>query len=439
LVVNLLERFEKEGAVSVELRPTLERRPRELQRKLTALVEGYFDYLEKARKNERRPVLFGLVPSLFKQDGLRRGRGPTAWREQQKHWSHQVEALLELLGRSPLLRWFVVGVDAAGKERGCPPRALAAALKKVRRFNSIVSSPGIRPGRAMDLSELLSVTPPGTKAHKAWLRDIPHVRLGVTIHAGEDFEDPITGLRHIWETLHDLKLLPGDRIGHALACGLDKELLDQYLERRAQPSPPSRSEQSKAHSVRKPRGVHLHDLAWEYRMLRERGLHPPSAALARLTEISTRAFGAPPDAAALATMLNRSQEAAHMFLPGVRFSDPKEVAATDYEEVRLDKDWRTRFEKLRGWVLDDLVRHDIVVESCPTSNMAIANLRTAPAEVLLNDKGLRLAIATDDPGILGVWPMEELGRIAPEHRRRVLDQNRSASFVWRDEREPARK
>lgn len=45
--------------------------------------------------------------------------------------------------------------------------------------------------------------------------------LRMTVHAGEDFVDLLTGLRRIWETIHYLKLSEGDRLGHALALGMD--------------------------------------------------------------------------------------------------------------------------------------------------------------------------------------------------------------------------
>ena len=45
--------------------------------------------------------------------------------------------------------------------------------------------------------------------------------LGITYHAGEDFLDITDGLRAIDETILFLNYSPGDRIGHALALGID--------------------------------------------------------------------------------------------------------------------------------------------------------------------------------------------------------------------------
>jgi len=67
----------------------------------------------------------------------------------------------------------------------------------------------------------------------AQLPNIPPIRLGVTMHVGEDFVDPMTGLREIWEAIDHLALHSGDRLGHALAAALDPKLLRQLLERRS--------------------------------------------------------------------------------------------------------------------------------------------------------------------------------------------------------------
>jgi len=47
------------------------------------------------------------------------------------------------------------------------------------------------------------------------------VGLRMTVHCGEDFVDLLTGLRRIWEAVHYLELREGDRLGHALALGID--------------------------------------------------------------------------------------------------------------------------------------------------------------------------------------------------------------------------
>lgn len=52
-------------------------------------------------------------------------------------------------------------------------------------------------------------------------RFLRHYGFDATFHAGEDFYDLADGLRAIDETIHFLQLKPGDRIGHALALGVN--------------------------------------------------------------------------------------------------------------------------------------------------------------------------------------------------------------------------
>ena len=89
-------------------------------------------------------------------------------------------------------------------------------------------------------------------------------------------------------------------------------------------------------------------------------------------------------------------------------------------------------------VLRELVRRRIVVESCPTSNLVVANLDQPPLLTLLETADLRVALATDDPGFLGVFPRAELRHVVrQEYRERLLATAAQASFVRRAEDGPA--
>ena len=452
LVQELLHRFESEGAVAVELRPTLERRPRDLRKKLADVACGYFDYLAEANS----PLLMGIVPSLFKQEGLRPGAParPEFWEAQGEVWREQVRMLLVCLDEVPALRWFVVGIDAAGKEAGWLAAALGPALELVRRYNRDWGVAAARPGRCMSLSWLQQLVKGarvktsdadavGPEAFEALNGSyVSRIRLGITVHAGEDFVDPLTGLRNIWEAVHDLDLRAGDRIGHAIAAALDKKRLRELLERRASPRGESGVEQQtgeKSFRILKPRGTHLLDLAWKWQLTAKEPAERGWVA-ARLAEVGARAFGAPGDAARLARELGRRSPIARPALPAVRFGDPTEVAAEDREWVLLDEEWFAAYERCRQQVVAELVHRDVVVESCPTSNCVVANLERPPLEVLVAHGGLRVAVGTDDPGLLGAWPRDELKYLddALRHlddkqrrhlKQRLRDENRRASFV----------
>lgn len=54
-----------------------------------------------------------------------------------------------------------------------------------------------------------------------------YFNLRATYHVGEDFLDIVDGLRAIDETVHFLNMKCGDRLGHALALGVD---IDEWYE-----------------------------------------------------------------------------------------------------------------------------------------------------------------------------------------------------------------
>jgi len=126
-----------------------------------------------------------------------------SWEQQAEGWSADIEHLLATLRESPALRYFVVGVDAASLELGCPPRALKAAFSKVRAYNRSLQVVSSRPCRLMNVTWLCQLVAesahPDTVFDVIQDRNVAGTRLGITLHVGEDFIDPVTGLRHIWE------------------------------------------------------------------------------------------------------------------------------------------------------------------------------------------------------------------------------------------------
>lgn len=270
---------------------------------------------------------------------------------------------------------------------------------------------------------------------------VPPIRLGLTVHAGEDFEDPLTGLRHIHESVCALELRPGDRVGHAIAAALNTKLLEEMLSRRAA-ARGTEVECLKAavtegtlgdYRIRKPRGTHLLDLAWAFDQLAfgkaEDELRARTAAL--LAEAAVTSFGHPADPLRLAAALRGPGTLSRPVLPGVRFEDPSHLHPEDWTWVRVDVAWHRLFEQLRCRVLTLLVQKGIVVESCPTSNVVVANLTQPPLDVFADVPGLRCVLATDDPGLLGAFPAAEMRRWVTDDRRKeaILAESARASFV----------
>lgn len=88
----------------------------------------------------------------------------------------------------------VAGIDACAQEIGCRPEVFARTFRVL-------------------------------KAHSIPYRDIEFSyripQLKITYHAGEDFLDIVDGLRAIDEAIRFLQMDCGDRLGHALALGVD--------------------------------------------------------------------------------------------------------------------------------------------------------------------------------------------------------------------------
>ncbi len=99
----------------------------------------------------------------------------------------------------------VYGIDAASNEIGCRPEVFAQAFRLLKQHTVSKQFDTIK--YLMDNAsnrEVLSIPP-----------------LKITYHAGEDFLDITDGLRAIDEAVEYMNLSHGERIGHALALGVD--------------------------------------------------------------------------------------------------------------------------------------------------------------------------------------------------------------------------
>lgn len=155
-------------------------------------------------------------------------RTPAFQHHPEKVW-HEARALLqqcfslsgwdrpELLGLSSQLSdeqqqtlrpaaW-IRGLDVAGDENLVRIEVYAPALRWLRQaFVARQTEHSLQAlvGAASDRADLL----------KGW---------HFSIHAGEDYAHPLSGLRHLDETVQFCAMKEGDRLGHALALGVDAE------------------------------------------------------------------------------------------------------------------------------------------------------------------------------------------------------------------------
>ncbi len=103
-------------------------------------------------------------------------------------------ALAGLRERYPFVGKRILGIDAAANEIGCRPEVFAPAFRYLANHRCCYYT-----------AEKMVKMP----------------QLGITYHVGEDFLDLADGLRAIEEAVRFLNLQSGDRLGHALALGVD--------------------------------------------------------------------------------------------------------------------------------------------------------------------------------------------------------------------------
>jgi len=115
--------------------------------------------------------------------------------------------------RIDLFKEYIVGIDAANKEYLAPPEVFSAVYAFFK--NSITSS-----GLVIENNINCEIDP----------LLLNEVNLQYTFHAGEEYRDIISGLRAIYEAIIFLNLKDEDRIGHAVALGIEPKLFLQNRE-----------------------------------------------------------------------------------------------------------------------------------------------------------------------------------------------------------------
>ena len=149
-------------------------------------------------KNEMREKFFYTLHFIKSTDKVKEDQGYWLCRHsgKRRQVERQARAIVELRERYPLAGRRVLGIDAASNEIGCRPEVFAQAFRYLRDHRwTYVTAEGIK-----NLPQLHS-----------------------TYHVGEDFLDLADGLRAIDEAVLFLCLGSGDRLGHALALGIDAD------------------------------------------------------------------------------------------------------------------------------------------------------------------------------------------------------------------------
>lgn len=183
-------------------------------------------------QNKMRNKFFYTLHFIKSTDRVKTDQGFCLCRhsEKRKQVERQTSAIVELREKYPLVGRRVLGIDAASNEIGCRAEVFAQAFRYLR-------------GHRWSY-----ITVEGTK-------NLP--QLCSTYHVGEDFLDLADGLRAIDEAILFLCLGSGDRLGHALALGIDAD--EWYA--------------SKNYRIVLPKQDYLDNLVWVYHKLSEFNIH----------------------------------------------------------------------------------------------------------------------------------------------------------------------
>jgi hypothetical protein len=301
--------------------------------------------------------------------------------------------ITRLLAKEPTRR-IIVGIDVAGAEREVPNWVYKPFIEKLR--------------KTLTKTLLLSV------------------------HAGEDYYNLANGLRHIYEAVELIGLGPGDSIGHGLALVSSPETNVELVE---------------------PASQLLFDLVFLVSMIEEEGIGSSSThglLVSSAEQLGNKIFTWSKDTvsatlpslkefyqalfnprqilyAALNNKARRLYKIATMLLELGYSEDPVTSnaaklisaymanpaiirSANTYIEINK---WlnishvKETLKEVQELLAQKLSQKEVIVESCPTSNIAI-RLHIDPSEHPLTaflDKGLAVCIGSDDPAPLStdIW------------------------------------
>lgn len=268
----------------------------------------------------------------------------------------RIRALADVLRDWPLVLNFVRGVDVCTDELSTPVWVIAPLIRWIR-----------------DVAAYVALAFAGRSG-----RTVPELR--ATIHAGEDFVHLLGGFRRLAETIHECRLVRGDRIGHGGVLGVS---VSDWC-RSSRQVPVAREER-------------LFDLLWEYSWYCEGRVGPDSGRLkfveAEILRLGRLVFGEFGDCLENVVALRRqlfdaSSLAATRFPSGpppesVR-GDPSGVGrylcSTDWFRRGQIVEWvdtvreSDALQTLQGALRRLVAGSGVFVEVNPTSNLLIGNL-----------------------------------------------------------------
>lgn len=213
----------------------------------------------------------------------------------------------------------------------------------------------------------------------------PHRSLAILYHVGESFTDKSLESAVRW--VQEAAELGANRLGHAIALGIDP---------RAFLRPGIRGTTGGLHTRGEPACERIDQLRYDLR-------HADGLA----------SFGVIIDRPATAAEIERLSRGL-----------PSEIVQHIYDEPRLDE-----LRRRQDYAMQQVKKTGAVIEVCPTSNRRIGGIGDAqhhPVHRFLA-AGLRVVVASDDPGIFGTTLREELDWVARNAR---LTAEEHSELLW---------
>lgn len=310
---------------------------------------------------------------------------------------------LTAYAQEPAMRRRLARIDVAGQERDTQVAVFAPYMRLTRGDEDAVKAlSGMDPDRdprAPEFAKWLELAEHGD--HRPSLST---PRLGMTVHAGEDFADPLDGLHQVASAIELYNLRAGDGIGHGLAMTTDTRAFSETRRPWAQIARGAALDsliwlfdlinhqdrkrlfaadlhdlrdqiQQEGRDIYDLRGVLAEDLVW----LRTARITPETPRRDEVGPIRWRLF----------------------------LKDAGAVARARRDQLGPASESRGKLDRAVAWaqkrVLKDVIQKRIVVEMNPSSNLRISgagSLGMSPTvKMLLQiENGLLASINTDNPG-----------------------------------------
>jgi adenosine deaminase len=332
-----------------------------------------------------------------------------------------------------------VGIDIASNELAAPAEVFAAAFRRLRAPWALSQ---IRHGSA------------ALAMHS----------LGVSVHAGEEFEHIIGGMRQVDEHLRFLNMGRSDRLGHALALGLDPAQWRQqcnggvtqrrqgrlddliWLHHKLSTMP---QHAHLCHRLRNEAAILSQRIygtvfdpasmyeAWTLRDIDPAGLHTAAPAKERVdgTDWSRAAQGGPspdplraPEYLETRKRLARASAQAREVLHRYLFDLNVRRLGREHTEVPDDRSLDRPLRDLQTQMLHNLAMQDIAIEANPSSNLAISSIERIADHPIFRwlpvrpeDRGgvpmPRVCIGSDDPAVFSTELAHEYALLAEAARQ----------------------